>query len=114
MITVLLIIGGILLECIILGVGIYLGRKYFYKPPVKLKVPEVTNIESLLSEIEKRKQSAISEIERRKHKKVVNPEMIYSSGMQKERPVKRSGGDLVPYGLNDSEREILEMFYDKD
>lgn len=104
---VLSIIGGILLECMILGVGIYLGKKYFYKPPVKLKTSIISKnrIEEVLRELQNKKS---------KNKKVILPERIYSSGMQQERPVKRSGGDLVPYGLSDSEREILEMFYDKD
>lgn len=113
MTTILLIIGVILLECIILGVGIYLGRKYFHKPPVKLKVSESSNIniESTLKEIQIRKEL---EFKKLKNKKTILPEMIYISGLQKERPIKRSDGDLIPYGLSDRDREILEMFYDKN
>ena len=40
-------------------------------------------------------------------------ESIYSS-FPKDEPVRNSGGNLVPYGLTEAEKEALEMFFGKE
>ena len=37
---------------------------------------------------------------------------VFSSNNTGEEPI-RSGGELIPVGLNDSEKEILRMFYNE-
>jgi len=39
---------------------------------------------------------------------------IYTTNTMRETPVKYAGGDLVPYGLSDSDKALLEAFYSKD
>lgn len=103
---ILLIIGGILLELIVLVFGVYLLLKYFKKPEV-ISYTSRDEIQSVLTElIEEKEQS------RPKNTRIKQSEVLYSTGARPEMPVKRSGGNLVPYGLSDDERDVLEMFYD--
>lgn len=39
---------------------------------------------------------------------------IYTSIENNDAPVKHSGGNLVPFGLSENEKKILEMFYGND
>ena len=43
-------------------------------------------------------------------KKEKSPESIYNR-LTADTPVRKSGGNLVPYNLTEKEKEILEMFY---
>ena len=42
-----------------------------------------------------------------------NPDHMYSTTPQDE-PVRKSGGNLVPYGLTEDEKALIEMFYSDD
>lgn len=119
MVTILLIVAGILLELIVLVGGVYLTLKYFRKSTtttdkieVKVSGKNITSdvirdgVKSALQEVEYEKEQ-----EKIFDKKMRRPERAYSSVPQDE-PVKRSGGNLVPYGLSEDEKAALEMFYD--
>jgi hypothetical protein len=93
MLLILLVIFGILLEVTAIVVGVYLVLKL--TAPVRPAEPIV-------------RPTKIKTNVRQSH------DSIYITGMSRETPVKHSGGDLVPYGLSDYDRELLEMFYDKD
>ena len=65
-------------------------------------------------------KSAIREIESEKQieKEILNKLKrsnenmgIYASTDKGDEPVRRSGGNLVPFGLSDDEKKVLEMFY---
>jgi hypothetical protein len=118
-VTILLIIAGILLELIVLVGGVYLGLKYFQKSStisdkieVKVSGKNITSdvirdgVKSALQEMAFEKEQ-----EKIHDKKMNRPENVYSSVPQ-DSPVKRSGGNLVPYGLSEEEKIALEMFYD--
>jgi hypothetical protein len=46
-----------------------------------------------------------------KYKNIIKyPETIYNSS-QNDVKVKKSDGDLIPFNLTDSEKELLNMFY---
>lgn len=104
--TILLIIGGILLELIVLVFGVYLLLKYFKKPEVTSYTSR-DEIQSVLMELMEEKEQP-----KPKNIRIKQSEVLYSTGVRQETPVKRSGGNLVPYGLSDDERDVLEMFYD--
>ena len=116
--VILLIIAGILLELIVLVGGVYLCLKYFRKTPTtpdKIEV-KVTG-KSITSEVIRdgvkeaiREISFEDEQERLIAKKNKTPDVVYSSTQQDE-PVRKSGGNLIPYGLTESEKIALEMFY---
>lgn len=119
MVTILLIVAGILLELIVLVGGVYLTLKYFRKSPitsdkieVKVSGKNITSdvirdgVKSALQEMAFEKEQ-----EKIHDKKMNRPENVYSSVPQ-DTPVRRSGGNLVPYGLSDDEKAALEMFYD--
>lgn len=119
MVTILLIVAGILLELIVLVVGVFLGLKYFRKPvgtPEKIEV-KVSGKNITSEVIREGVKSALQEVEYEKEqekiidRKMRRPERAYSSVPQDE-PVRRSGGNLVPYGLTEDEKTALEMFYD--
>jgi hypothetical protein len=118
-VTILLIIAGILLELIVLVGGVYLGLKYFRKSSITSDKIEVkVSGKSITSDvIRDGVKSALQEMayeekqEKIHDKKMRAPERMYSTSPQDE-PVRRSGGNLVPYGLSDSEKAALEMFYD--
>jgi hypothetical protein len=116
--VILLIIAGILLELIVLVGGIYLCLKYFRKvtpTPDKIEV-KVTGRNITSEVIRDGVKEAIREIsfedeqERIIAEKNKTPESVYSS-VEHDTPVRKSGGNLIPYGLTESEREALEMFY---
>jgi len=104
MFTVLLVIFGILLEVIIIVGGVYLVLKLTKSKSKSIKITApVRPIADPIIRPTKIKTNV-----RRPY------DSIYSTGTPRETPVKHSGGDLVPYGLSDHDRELLEMFYDKD
>lgn len=91
----LLIIAIVLLELIVLVGGIYFILRYLSKLKSQITQDKIkTNLQEKIIE-----------------KKTKNPDYIYSTSQQDE-PVKRSGGNLVPYGLTKEEKTTLEMFYD--
>ncbi len=105
MLLTLLVIFGILLEIVIIVGGVYLVLKLTKSKPQSIKVtaPVRPIVDPII-----RPTSKIKTNVRQSH------DSIYITGMSRETPVKHSGGDLVPYGLSDADRELLEMFYDKD
>ena len=115
---VLIIIFGILLELIVLLGGVYFILKYIskIKTPVEVKLSN-SNITSEairdgfkddIKEIEFEK-----ELDKEVRAKMRGPEVVYST-IPQDKPVTISGGNLIPYGLTEDERTVLEMFYDKD
>lgn len=116
--VILLIIAGILLELIVLVGGVYLCLKYFRKVPAtpdKIEV-KVTGRNITSEVIRDGVKEAIREIsyedeqERLIAEKNKIPESVYSS-VEHDKPIRKSGGNLIPYGLTESERKALEMFY---
>ena len=107
-----------MLELIVLLGGVYLILKYIskIKTPVEVKLSN-SNITS--EAIRDGFKDAIKEIEFEKELdreiklKMRDPETIYST-IPQDKPVTISGGNLIPYGLTEDERTVLEMFYDKD
>ena len=97
----LLVIFGILFEVIIIGVGTYLVLKLTKSKPKSIKTG-VPTIEPIIH------PTKIKTNVRYPY------DSIYTTSTSRETPVKHSGGDLVPYGLSDHDRELLEMFYEKD
>ena len=97
MVISLIIIAVILFELIILVGGIYLTSKYISK----LKSSVTINRIEVKDKSEKTDEENIK----------TPVEFIYSTAQQDE-PVKKSGGNYVPYGLTESEKNILEMFYE--
>ena len=112
------VIFGILFELIILAGVVCLVLKYVSKlkspsAPIEVKVSN-KNITSEV--IRDGFKDAIKELEFEKEKEkenrnmFKNPESMYSSTPQDE-PVRHSGGNLIPFGLTESEKASLEMFY---
>ncbi len=99
---ILLVIFGIFLEIIVIGGGLYLFLKQ-----KKSKPKTVIKISSTIKPIE---------LPQIRNKTIVKRpyDSIYTTNSMRETPVKRSGGDLVPYGLSDADKELLEMFYDNN
>lgn len=100
---ILFVIFSTIIELIILGGVIYLFLKSFnkVKPTVKVKVP-VKPIRD------------VQPIRLNKKSETLPYDSIYTTNTLRERPIKHSDGDLIPYGLSDSDKALLEMFYDKD
>jgi len=99
MFLILLVIFGILSELVCIVGGVYFIKKYMPQPKSNLmKVNPV-----------------VKPIEYVKIKRSVRTlhDSIYTQSTS-ESPVKRSGGNLVPYGLTDEEKFALEMFFDRD
>ena len=96
MLLILLVIFAILFEVIIIG---WLGLKLRTKSKnIKVSVKPIS-------------YAGLPRIKTN----VIHPQdSIYSTGTNRERPIKHSDGDLIPYGLSDQDRELLEMFYDKN
>lgn len=115
--TILLIIGGVLLEVLLLAVVVHYILKRISaikQPPPEVKVvgrpitSEVVRdgVKDAIREI------SIEEEQRRSfEKKRRLPESVHHTGQQENR-VPRSGGNLIPYGLTDQEKELLDMFYE--
>lgn len=121
MVIPLFITAGILLELIVLVGGIYIIVRYFKKistspDKVEIKVTERAITSEVIRDGVK---SAIREItyedeqERLFEKKRRVAEKIYNSAEAEELPIE-SGGELIPFDISDSEREILRQFYSKD
>ena len=114
-----LIIFGVLIEPILIIFGVYLIFKKFPKPTKEILQTEIKN--NITSEtIRDGVKSAFQEMkyeEEQKNsyfKKIKRPEYVHSTGSPKEKLLEKSGGDLIPFGLNDTDRELLEMFYNND
>ena len=91
-----------MLEPIILILGAWFLLKKFYKP-----IPTVIRNEvRVLPQQEPTKYKV--NIQERKY-----PETIYSSN-SKDVEVHHSDGDLIPFNLSDGEKELLNMFYERD
>ena len=119
MFITLLIIFGILLNLLVLIGGLYLIFKYVSKinsspKNIEVKVEGRNTTSEVISDGIK---NAIREItyeyeqEKLLEKKSKQPENIYNV-IESDKPAKKSGGNLIPYGLSESEKQILEMFYD--
>lgn len=100
MIWFLLVTFGILLEVIIIGLGLYLVWKH-----------TKTKSKSVIVTAKVRKSDYSPQIKRNES---LPPCTIYTSDTLRETPIKNHSTDLIPYGLSDSDKEILEMFYEKD
>lgn len=120
MILTLLVIFGILLEVIILGVGIYFILKKFPIPQPDKPIIESQNKNITAEMVRDGVKAALQEVDYEKeqeksfhnHNKIKFSESIYTSH-PKDVPVTKSGGNLVPYGLSDEDKVVLEMFYGK-
>ena len=86
----------------------------------KERVMEKSSSASIERAVREGMKSAIRELENEKQiqkeieatLKRKNEDMgVYASTDESEAPVKRSGGNLVPFGLSDEEKRVLEMFY---
>ena len=116
-----IIVACILFQFIIIIGSIHFTLKYFknnHQSTDKIEVK--VSGKSITSEVIRDGfKDAIREIayedeqERLIQKKNRPSEQIYSS-YPKDEPVKNSGGNLIPFGLSSSEKEVLEMFYNKD
>jgi len=114
--TILLIIGGILLEVIIIGGAIYyiINRLTKEKPEVKVHVTE-KNVSISSAVIRDGVKSALREIqyedERKKMETTTSrkPSGVYSTNRPQE--VTNSGGELIPFNLSDEDKKLLNMFY---
>jgi len=118
----------ILLELIVvLGIGYFIVKKLTSKPKevVKFAPPQEPIVDSYAIEraVQKGVISAIKEIDtdkaREKHiKDTARRERaqgsVYMTPDGSDEPVKRAGGNLVPFNLTESEKEILNMFYDEN
>ena len=114
--TILLIIGGILLELIILAGAIYfiINRLTKEKPQVKVHITDKnTPISSAV--IRDGVKSALREIQYEDERKLMEkqshrrPENIILTSNTEE--VVNSHGELIPFGLSDEEKKLLNMFY---
>jgi hypothetical protein len=83
----------ILFEFIVFVGGMYFVLRYFSKLKSQITQDKIDIQEKIIE------------------KKTKNPDHIYST-TQRDEPVRKSGGNYVPYGLTESEKTILEMFYD--
>lgn len=66
-------------------------------------------MKAALREMESEKQAQFEMMDKLKN---ANKDMgVYASTDDSEAPVKRSGGNLIPFGLSMEEKKALEMFY---
>jgi hypothetical protein len=61
-------------------------------------------------DVEKEQDRYISESSRRERASGG----VYMIGDRSDEPAKKAGGNLVPFNLNEQEKEILNMFYNED
>jgi len=108
-----------------MGIVLYFMLKRLSKPIIIEKIVEKRIIDkfsdsSIERAVREGMKSALREMESEKDyenemlasQKNANENMgIYTSSDENDEPVKRSGGNLVPFGLNDEEKKVLEMFY---
>lgn len=113
----------ILVSVSVMGIILYFLLKRFSKPIIieKERIVEKPTSSYMERAVREGMKSAIREIETEKQieKEIVdklksaNKNMgIYASTDDSNEPVKRSGGNLIPFGLSDEEKRLLEMFYD--
>ena len=83
----------IIFNLTIFGIGFYLINKKF-------------------SKLINKKNSNVKKLKSKFYKKPIlkNNLGIYSSG-EKDVKIENSNGDLVPYGMSNHEKELLNMFY---
>ena len=103
-----------MLELIVLLVGAYFFIKYFYKVKSSSDnsiTPDVIRdgVKSALREINYEEQD-----DKLNKSRMEPPNYVYSTATHNDEFIKESGGDLIPFGLTDKERETLRMFYSKD
>jgi hypothetical protein len=103
MFIAILVILSIVIELLILGGVVYLFLKSIHTTPkrkIKVSVKPTVPFEPVL----------------RQNKKIemLPYDSIYTTNTLQERPIKTSDGDLIPYGLSDTDKALLEMFYEKD
>jgi len=114
--VILLIIVGILFELIILVGGIYLTLKYFHKSlsvfdKIETKISSKTITSDIICDgVKSALQDITYEQEKIRDRKIKSPEYIYSTTSQ-DKPVRNSGGELIPFNLSEKEKELLNMFY---
>lgn len=111
---------------IIVVVLLSLGTLFFVllrrlsKPSIIERVVEKSSASSIERAVREGMKSAVRELENEKQiqkeieatLKRNNEDMgVYASTDDSEVPVKRSGGNLVPFGLSDEEKKVLEVFY---
>lgn len=86
----------------------------------KERIVEKSSASSIERAVREGMKSAIRELENEKQiQKEIEATLkrkdedmgVYASTDDGESPVKRSGGNLVPFGLSDEEKRVLEMFY---
>ena len=115
------IVACILLQFLIIIGSMHFSLKYFKKEHKTADKIEVkVSGKNITSEVIRDGfKDAIREIayedeqEKLIQKKNREAEQVYSS-YPKDEPVRKSDGNLIPYGLTESEKEVLEMFYSKD
>jgi hypothetical protein len=81
-------------------------------------------LDLMLEERESRKQERVEREQEKADKelreyvrskqKEIDPPLIQSSGDDQDRPVKTKAPILIPFGLSEDERTILEDFYNDD
>jgi hypothetical protein len=111
-----LIIDSIILIGIIITIGIWV--RYIYSnstPPKEDKLEELVNIlrEDRDNKLRKEKEQELFEYARKRKREMPTGGIRSSigSGLE-EKPIKaNTHGELIPYGLSELDRAILEEFY---
>jgi hypothetical protein len=105
-----------------MGIILYFMLKRFSKPIIieKERIVEKPPSSYMERAVREGMKSAIRELESEKEiekeimdklKNVDKNMGIYASTDSSDGPVKRSGGNLIPFGLSEEEKRLLEMFY---
>lgn len=117
--TILLILGIVFLESVIIASVVYFIVNYFHLKPINDKIQvkvdnKIINSDVIRDGVKSAIQEIIYENEQEKilTKKMRRPESFYiNNNSSNDRPVKRSGGNLIPFNMTDEEKSVLEMFY---
>lgn len=118
----------ILLELIVvLGIGYFVVKKLTDKPKEVIKhlPPQESPIDNYAIQraVQNGVISAIKELDANKAREKYIVESakreraqggVYMIGDGSDEPVKRAGGNLVPFNLTEQEKETLNMFYGED
>lgn len=76
--------------------------------PSDLELAISRGMKTALQEMEYEKEMEREYIKKSKRK---NSDLGVYSSIEKDRVVTSSGGNLIPFGLSDEEKDALEMFY---
>jgi predicted Holliday junction resolvase-like endonuclease len=117
-----LYLGIILASVSVMGIILYFMLKRLSQPIIieKERVIEKQSSVTMERAVREGMKSAIREMESEKQiQKEIDARLkrkdedmgVYASTDDSDAPVKRSGGNLVPFGLSDEEKKILNMFY---